>query len=111
MRKNFELMFDCDGGVTMSLFHGQTLVFVNFYDEMEQAVVDLREFFELEYSIALWEGNMMDEEDFDPYFLQFNAHQERNGLAFWATSIDEIKKSVQFHSWQNLQEFIKVWGE
>ncbi|MGE5458915.1 MAG: hypothetical protein ACM3NJ_00535 [Methanobacterium sp.] len=111
MFKNFELMFECDGGVTISLLHGATLVYVNYYEDMERAAIDLRAFFGLEYAIDLWDDNMMNDDDFDPYFLQFNVDQERNGLAFWAMSIDDIKKSVQFLTWQNLQDFINHWGE
>lgn len=110
MRKNFELMFECDGGVTMSLLFGDQLVFVNFYDDMEIAAADLREFFSLDYSINHWEGNMMDDEDFDPADFTFNAAAERSGLAYWATDIDEIRKSVHFHTWKNLQDFIAAWG-
>lgn len=110
MRKNFELMFECDGGVTMSLLFGDTLVYVNFYDDMEQAAADLREFFSIEYSIHHWEENMMDDEDFDPADLAFNAAAERNGVAFYATDIDEIRKSVQINTWKNLQDFVDAWG-
>lgn len=106
---NFQLMFDCDGGLTMCLFHGENLVYVNYYDDMEQAAAELREFFTLDYSIQLWDGNMLDDEDFDPYYLEFNAEAERNGSTFWAMSIEDIKKSTYVLTWNNLQDFIKAW--
>lgn len=109
MKKNFELMFECDGGVAMSLLFGDRLVFVSFYDDIELAANDLREFFSLEYSIDHWEGNMLDDEDFDPDDFAFNAAAERNGLAYWATDIDEIRKSVQYYTWENLQKFVSAW--
>lgn len=110
MRKNFELMFECDGGVAMSLLFGERLVYVNYYDDMEIAAADLREFFSIEYSIQHWEDNMLDDEDFDPADYAFNAAVERSGLAYWATDIDEIRKSVQFATWKNLQVFLNAWG-
>lgn len=109
MKRNFELMFASDGGLTMSLLFGEDLVYVNFYDDMELAAIDLKEFFELEYSIQLWNGNMLNDEDFDPVCLEFNATAERSGSAFWAMSIEDIKKSLQIYSWTNLQDFIKAW--
>lgn len=109
MEKNFELMFDSDGSLTMSLLHGENRVFVQFYDDMEQAAGDLKDFLTLEYSVELWDGNMLKEDDFDPGYLEFNAMVERNGGAFWTTTIEEIKESAQIFSWKNLQDFIKAW--
>ncbi len=109
MKKNFELMFDCDGGLTMSLLHGENLVFVQAYDDMEQAARDLQEFLTLEYAVELWDGNMLDDDEFDPDYLKFDAVVERNGGAFWAMEIQHIKESVQIYTWQNVRDFLMAW--
>ena len=109
MKKNFELMFDNDGGLTMSLLHGENLIYVHFYDDMEQAVDDLNNFLTPEYSLELWDGNMLEDDEFDPDYLKFDAVAERSGSAFWAMEIQHIKKSVQIYSWKNVQDFIKAW--
>ncbi len=102
-------MFDSDGGLTMSLLHGENRIYVHFYDDMEQAAGDLREFLNPEYSVELWDGNMLDDDEFDPDDLNFDGVAERSGAAFWATEIPQIKKSVQIYSWKNVQDFMEVW--
>ncbi len=109
MNKNFEIVFDSAGGLIMGLLHGENRVYVHAYDDMEQAARDLNDFFTLDYSVALWDGNLLDDEEFDPDCLEFNAAGERSGELFWAMEIQHIRESIQIHSWQNVQEFMKVW--
>jgi len=111
MYKTFELMFENGGALTMSLFYGQERAYVHSYDDMEQAAADLNDFLSLEYSVRLWEGNMLEDEAFDPESVELDIWAERSGLAYWATEIDEIKKSVQFNSWPNIRLFIEAWED
>lgn len=109
MFKSFVLKFECTGSLTMGLLHGEDYVYAHAYDDMEQAATDLNDFFSLEYSVEHWEGNLMDEDDFNPDDMEVCIEAERNGDAFWAMEIQQIIDSVQKHSWKNVQDFLQAW--
>lgn len=109
MEKNFELMFYSSGGLIMSLLYGESRVYIHAYDDMEQAAGDLNDFFSLEYSVALWDGNLLEDDEFDPDYVEFNPAAERSGELFWVMEIEHLRKSVQIHSWKNVQDFLRAW--
>lgn len=109
MNKNFELMFTSTGSLFLSLFYGSERAYVHAYDDMQQAAGDLNEFFSLEFSVALWEGNLLNDDEFDPFDIELNPELERNGEFFWAMDIEQVRKSIQIHSWTNVQDFMAAW--